>query len=140
MKRILKQLSIYGWNKRAFTYEDFVYFCLADKVVVFEGTRGFPGEYFIRRGRPIILLHPKLQGYIKTWVAFHELAHHWMHVPSTFGYALETKEDLQADAIATPMLIPFAWLKQPGLFELWEQGYPPSLLERRKKIYEQYRF
>jgi Zn-dependent peptidase ImmA (M78 family) len=108
--------------------------------VVFEGTRGFPGEYFIRRDRPIILLHPKLRGFTKIWVAFHELAHHWMHVPGMFGYALESKSDLQADAIATPMLIPKGQLKDPGLFGLWEQGYPPALLERRKMVFERYKF
>lgn len=140
MKLLIKQLSAYGWNKRAFTEEDFYYFCKINGVIVFEGSRGFPGEYFIRRDIPIILIHPKLKGMVKTWVAFHELAHHWLHVPSAFGYALKTKEDIQADAIATPMLIPMSLLKEPGLFSLWEQGYPSSLLERRKLIFERYGF
>jgi Zn-dependent peptidase ImmA (M78 family) len=140
MKLLIKQLSAYGWNKRTFTDEDFHYFCQINGVIVFEGTRGFPGEYFIRRDLPIILIHPKLTGLIKTWVAFHELAHHWLHVPSAFGYSLKTKEDIQADAIATPMLIPKRLLREPGLFALWEQGYPPSLLERRKLIFERYGF
>jgi Zn-dependent peptidase ImmA (M78 family) len=140
MRKLIEQLSVYGWNERAFTDDDFDYFCQLNGVIVFEGTRGFPGEYFIRRGKPIILLAPSLRGYTKTWVAFHELVHHWLHVPGAFGYTLEIKEDLQADAIATPMLIPKAWMMDPGLFDLWEQGYPASLLERRKLIWERFKF
>jgi Zn-dependent peptidase ImmA (M78 family) len=140
MKKIIKRLLIYGWNEKVFTDEDFYYFCQNEGLIVFEGSRGFPGEYFIRRDKPIILLHPKLTGFTKTWIAFHELAHHWMHSPSPFSLTLESKIEIQADAISTPMLIPRRLLKEPGLFGLFEQGYSPVLLERRKLIFERYGF
>jgi len=74
------------------------------------------------------------------WVAFHELAHHWLHVPEAkFFYGNESKMDLQADRIATPALIPKCWLKDPGLFDLWEQDYSPALLETRKIIFERFK-
>ena len=119
--------------------DDFYYFCKQAGVIVFRDTRGWPGEYFIRRGHHIILLHPALQGYIFLWVAFHELAHYWLHTPEVqFFYGTETKIDLQADRIATPAVIPKPWLKDPGLFGLFEQGYPPGLLEARKVIFERF--
>jgi len=69
--------------------DDFYYFCKQAGVIVFRDTRGWPGEYFIRRGHHIILLHPALQGYIFLWVAFHELAHYWLHTPEVqFFYKL----------------------------------------------------
>lgn len=140
MDAVLDKLRLYEWNKRPFTEDDFYRFCEQEEIIVFCGTRGWPGEYFIHRGHPVILLHPDLQGYTRLWVAFHELAHHWLHaIDSHFFYGTTNKVDLQADRIATPAIIPTDWLKEPGLFDLFEQGYPPALLETRIKIYEQFK-
>ena len=140
MRRLMKHLRSLGWNQRPFTEDDFYEFCYQEGVVVFRETRGWPGEYFQRRGRAIILLHPALKGHTLLWVAFHELAHFWLHTPgSEFAYGLERKIDLQADRIAVPAIIPKAWLEEPGIFGLAEQGYPPSLLERRVEIFKKCR-
>ena len=140
MRRLMQQLRRYGWNKRPFTEDDFYHFCKQENVIVQRDTRGWSGEYFIYRGHPIILLHPMLQSYTFLWVAFHELTHHWLHVPeSQFFYGTQTKIDLQADSIATPAIIPKHWLQEPGLFRLFEEGYPPALLETRKAIFDRYR-
>jgi Zn-dependent peptidase ImmA (M78 family) len=137
---IIKKLKPYGWNNKEFTEEDFWHFVKLERVAVWTAEMGEAGRYFIYRDHPIIGLHPSVVGITLLWVMYHELAHHWLHVPCAFGYSSDSKEDLQADAIATPMLIPKRLLKEPGLFSLWEQGYPPALLERRKQIFERYRF
>ena len=146
IETLIKQLLPLGWNRRQFTEIEFFDFANQSGVAVWINRIDVPGRYFYYRGRPIIALHSDLEGYTKLWVYLHELAHHWLHVPrddffySEFSYLMETKEDLEADAIATPMVIPKGWLKEPGLFDLWEQGYPASLLERRKLIWERFKF
>lgn len=143
---VINQLKPLGWNERQFSEVEFFDLASQSKAGVWIEKIGIPGRYFYYRGFPIIGLHDELQGYTKLWVYFHELAHHWLHVPSDkdcyfeFGYTVENKLELEADAIATPMVIPKQWLKEPGLFELWEQGYPASLLERRKQIFERFSF
>lgn len=143
---IIKQLIPFGWNERQFSEIEFFDLAKVSGVCVWVEKIGVPGRYFYYRERPVIGIHSELEGYTKLWVQFHELAHHWKHVPTRkptyceFAYTLENKEELEADAIALPMVIPLPWLKEPGLFDLWEQGYPASLLERRKLIWERFKF
>jgi hypothetical protein len=87
---LLKHLSgKYGWNERPWTWSDFEYFCSRDRITFgfqnelpLDENGGMPFGLFVDGDRPgerIIAILPNMDERFTLEVAFHELAHAWLH-------------------------------------------------------------
>lgn len=138
IQNIITKLKPYRWNERQFNLEDFDYFCKLAEVEVIEKHTGYLGYYDIVCGVPVIILSPSLQGNFKLWVAFHELAHCWLHAPGA-GFLYGTnKTEKQADIIASCAVIPRTMLEDLDI--LMTEDFPASLIELRFEINRHHNF
>lgn len=145
MSYILSQIirkKLLDWNKKVFTYEDFEFICEREKVCIVVLNNREKGEYCFRYEQPVILIKDKLKTNEKTWVAFHELGHHFLHYPAPHRFSRGTfrKMDREANYFAAIALIPTYLVKSLTLDEILEDyNYPNELIKIRKEIYEEYK-
>jgi Zn-dependent peptidase ImmA (M78 family) len=128
------------WNVRVLTQDDFDYYCDRAGIVIKETPLELPGLYICGDGQPQIFLSDELQGTERLFIAFHELAHHWLHPPGVqMFHGLSTRVEDEADIVAVCVLIPRTVLMHywPGeIAELY--GYPPSLVELRREVFDRW--
>ncbi len=145
MSYILSSLArkkIIGWNEKVFTEEDFSQICEAEKVSVVEWKIKPRGEYLIHEGFPFIVLRPNLKSRWRSWVCWHELAHHFLHYPGhyLFNQSNARKVDFEANFVASVALIPTKLVLSLTFSEIAEEyNYPNRLIELRKQIYDYYK-
>ena len=138
LQNLLVKLRPYGWNVRQFSIEDFYYFCNLAEVEIIEERTGHIGLYDMIAGVPVIILSPSIAGYFKLWVAFHELAHCWLHAPGAgFLHGSNVVEE-QADIIASCAVLPRPLLEQDQLSYVIEEDYPASLIKLRFDVLNKY--
>ena len=136
------RLTAPDWNKRVFNEEDFHEFCETEGICITEAQIGVAGLYTIYGGIPFIVLDPTLRGGQKLWVEFHELAHHWLHIPDTelFDYC-SGKREIQANMVAACALIPLPIVRSKTAYEIQQEyGYPSELLRFRFALFRERRF
>ena len=140
MRLILPKLNKYGWNHRVLTEEDFESFCEQDGVLYLEMKMKWDGIYLVRQ-LPVIGVNTGIKGINRTIVKWHEMAHHWLHVPDSrfFRYGNVDKSEYEAHVVAACALIPAPMLK--NLWSLQEEyGYPKDLIHFRYSIHSCYGF
>ena len=99
------------------------------------------GEYRVRSGKPVILLHKFLTRQYRPWVFFHECGHDMFHSPlsCTFSTDMRKKIETEANIVAAVALIPVEVLRTKHAWEIQEEyGYPLKLILFRKYIYDTY--
>jgi Zn-dependent peptidase ImmA (M78 family) len=137
MLHILNKLfeSVPGLNQRELTETDFFNICNRENINVRYTTEMQTGCYVIFEKKHYIFINRNLKGIQLLKVAWHELAHYFLHFPSqtNFGVAFfdvhqKAKMDNEANALAALALIPFERIDQENSKEL------RSLLNLRKKL------
>jgi len=129
------------WNIRVLTDDDFQQYCDADGIVVREIQVEQPGLYMICDGAPTIFIDETLRGSERLFVAFHELAHHWMHPPGIqMFFGLAKIVELEADVVAICSLIPKSVLIHHWPSEIVELfGYSHWMVHFRCEIFDRYK-
>jgi Zn-dependent peptidase ImmA (M78 family) len=123
------------------TQDDFDYYCDRAGIIVREVSLELPGLYICRDGRPQIFLSDELRGAERLFIAFHELAHHWLHPPGIqMFHGFGTRVELEADAVAACALIPKTVLTHYWPSELADlYGYAHDLVNFRCEIFDRWR-
>jgi Zn-dependent peptidase ImmA (M78 family) len=128
------------WNVRVLTQDDFDYYCDRAGIVVTEKPLEQSGLYIYSDSQPEIFLSDELRGAERLFIAFHELAHHWLHPPGVqMFHGLSTEVEDEADIVAVCALIPRTVLMHywPGeIAELY--GYPPRWVELRREVFDRW--
>jgi Zn-dependent peptidase ImmA (M78 family) len=122
------------------TQDDFDYYCDRDGIVVYEMPIEHAGLYICRRSQSQIFLNDELRGVERLFIGFHELAHHWLHPPGVqMFHGLSTEVEDEADIVAVCALIPKTVLTHYWSGEIAElYGYPPSLVELRREVFDRW--
>ena len=145
MFTLLAKFQKLGWNKRILTEADFYRICQRERIKVIEMLLLVPGFYMTCKGRAFICIDSRLRSVRWLHVAFHELAHHFLHAPanaasaSFFQINEAPKVLFEAEAFAVVALIPETLLRSMLTGEIEEMhGYPREMLEFRLKVLELY--
>lgn len=85
-----------------FDYQDFENLCKLRDIQVIRAPSRFKALYLIRKGFYVIYLNSNLEGFEKTFVAFHELTHHFQGESFSFYSTPNyfSKPDYQANTMA----------------------------------------
>lgn len=138
MKFSLTKLEKYGFNKRALTETDFYAICETEGVTVFE--MDVPASfYFSILGEHFIVIKKRLRGLRKVFVMFHELSHYFLHggkvaEKAFFFGLLESKAEIEAEAMATVALVPRYMLNSYDFLEDHPNRYARQLFKNRQKL------
>ena len=146
MKRIFKK-----FGHREYTFDDFLKIARRARINI--ETRQLPEKvrgYYVSELRRVyrkkwIVFNDSLSAEEKLYVAFHELAHHFLHsgyMDKTLFYCrakriMESAQDAEAEAVALVMILPAA-----KLIELTDtpfdeiRGYSMENLIKRQRIFE----
>jgi Zn-dependent peptidase ImmA (M78 family) len=129
------------WNIRVLTQDNFDHYCDQAGITVREVPLEQPGLYIPGNGRPQIFLNDELRGAERLFIAFHELAHHWLHPPGVrmfFGWAKQI--EVEADIVAVCCLIPRTVLTHYWPSEIAElYGYPHDLVRLRCEVFDRWK-
>jgi Zn-dependent peptidase ImmA (M78 family) len=138
MKYILNGLSKYDIGLRPLTEDDFYRICEAENIEVVWSDKKF-SFYLADPEFDIycITLPKRRKGLRLLYEMFHELGHHFMHVGSepaaAFSGLTNTKDELEADAIALVALIPRSKLKEMAFLDGSRLG--DHLYNERLRLY-----
>ena len=138
----LARKKIVGWNYRVFTEDDFYNICGKEKIRITESPIKSRGEYVIYKNVSFIILRTNLKSTWRTWVCWHELAHHFLHSPGhyLFNHSTARKVDFEANFVSSVALIPTKLVENLTLSEIAEEyNYPLRLIDFRKQIYDYYK-
>lgn len=126
-----------SWNQRILTLSDFESFCEQERIGIVELPFQGEGLYLDYLNTPIILLNRGLPRFRKWFVAFHELAHFWLHKPGAqCSWAFESKLDFEANIVAACALIPRPLLLSKSHTELHRTyGYSRKLIRFRRDLH-----
>jgi Zn-dependent peptidase ImmA (M78 family) len=129
------------WNVRVLTQDDFDYYCDRAGIVVCEMPLERPGLYICRDGQPQIFLSDELRGVNRLFIAFHELAHHWLHPPGVqMFHGLSNQVEYEADVVAACAMIPKTILTHYWPSEIAElYGYPHDLVGLRCEVFDKWK-
>lgn len=140
------------FNEKAYAFDDFLRICRRERinVVTYKMPESVRGYYCSERKRIYrkkwIVFNELLTETQRLYVAYHELAHHFLHVQlaskQTFYCRLarleETRHDCEAEAISLMFILPAAKLVE--LYETpFDELYPftQEMLIKRQRIFEQ---
>ncbi|HKQ90861.1 MAG TPA: ImmA/IrrE family metallo-endopeptidase [Blastocatellia bacterium] len=129
------------WNVRVLTQDDFDYYCDRAGIVVREISLELPGLYICRDGHPQIFLSDELRGVERLFIAFHELAHHWLHPPGVqMFHGFGRRVEFEADVVAACALIPKTTLTHYWPSEIADlHGYTYDLVNFRCEIFDKWK-
>jgi Zn-dependent peptidase ImmA (M78 family) len=134
----LEKLTIFGFNQRILTEDDFHKICDCERITVLEMDVS-SSFYMSVAGQAFIVLSKKLKGLKKTFVEFHELAHHFLHgernTTSAFYFnLLDSKNEFEADALALIALLPISSLSSFDFLEEHPNRYARKLYKDRQRL------
>lgn len=146
MIHLARKFSGFGWNQRPLTEADCYRICRREKIKIIEyPLESSPGFYMVCKGRPMITIDSRLRGLRRQYVLWHELAHHFLHVPHHataahwFRLRPGTKAELEAEAFAVVAMIPEPLLRKMLTWEIEEEfGYTREMLNFRLKVLDTY--
>ena len=129
--QIPAQLMAIGWNQQVLTFADFEKIARRERVLVgLVPTRVLAGAFMVRRGWPVIILQESLRGAARSFIAFHELGHYFLHdphLPADCG-----QRELEADLVAYGALIPQHLVRSCSVGEIVNKyGYPRQMVTAR---------
>lgn len=134
----LEKLKRFGFNEKFLTDKDFYDICEQENITVLEMdvTNSF---YMSVKRKSFIILKKKLKGLQKSFAMFHELSHHFLHGTnegtSAFYFGLlNTKDEFEADALATIALVPRFALSSYDFLEEHPNRYARQLFRNRQKL------
>lgn len=139
MKFSLDRLSAFGFNSRALTEQDFYAICEAENIEVLE--MNVSTSFYMKvLDEPIIVLNKRLKGLKRTFAMFHELSHHFLHggrdaeTQAWFLGMTETRNEVEADALALIALIPLEALNNYDFLEENPTRYAKKLFKERQRL------
>lgn len=105
------------------------------------------GIYAMYRGEHFIFLNSRLSGRRLLHVAFHEIGHYLLHVPTQGRYAAEffrlhqkQKDHCEAESVAAFLLLPIAELESLLLAGVHERDHElAELIGRRLELFARYK-
>jgi Zn-dependent peptidase ImmA (M78 family) len=132
---------ISGFNLRRQTENDFFEICDREKIkIVFDEMPVLQGFICKFKGQNYIFLDRNLRDLEFLYIAFHELAHYFLHEPNNktavrfYGLSRPHKDEDEADATALLCLFP-----ESGLSEFQPHSrYETSLYRQRLAVYERF--
>lgn len=133
----------YGFNRRELTEKDFYEICEREGIIVLE--MDVPTSFYFRaEGLSFIVIKKRQTGLRRLFSMFHELAHHFLHGGQTaesafFFGLLETKAEIEADALATVALVPHSSLANFDFLENHPVRFAKQLFRNRQKLEFLYR-
>ena len=134
----LKKVSKYGFNRRVLSEDDLLRICEAEKITVLylDVPTSF---YFSFKNKYFIVLKKSLKGLRRTFALAHEMAHHFLHggkdtANAFFFGLLESKNEFEADAMATIALVPRYMLNSYDFLEEHPNRYARQLFKNRQKL------
>lgn len=129
------------WNIKVLTEDDFYQYCDEAGVVVNEAPLELPGLYICGDGQPEIFLDNELRGVERLFIAYHELAHHWLHPPGIqMFHGWGEQSETEADIVAICCLIPKTVLTHYLPSEIIElHGYTHDLVKFRREVADRWR-
>lgn len=138
MNLSLEKLTRFGFNRQMLTEADFYRICERENVTVLEMNVSV-SFYMTVKGKAFIVLNARLRGLKRAFTMFHELAHHFLHgarhVESAFYFGLlDTKQEFEADALATVALLPLDALQTFDFLEEHPNRYARKLYRDRQKL------
>lgn len=139
MNLSLEKLKKYGFGVKVLTETDFYAICEKEQIKILEMDAA-ASFYFCTQGHPVIVLDKKLKGLRKLFAAFHELAHHFLHGGTHFESAfffglMESKNEVEADALALVALIPLSQICDISFLEENPNRYALKLFKDRQRLY-----
>lgn len=133
-KGLLRRRAPAEWNFRALNLGSFYQYCDAAEILVHEVRLEQPGMSF-GGGRPQIFISDELGEVERLFVAFHELAHLWLHRrPIQFFRGWEDVIEVEADVVAACAMIPLPLLDRHG-----PGHYPETLFRLRREVFDRWR-
>ena len=138
MNLSLHKLKKYGFNSRALTEKDFYQICERENITVLEEDV-FTSFYMTVHGKHFIVLKKRLRGLKKLFVMFHEISHHFLHggkdAANAFYFGLlQSKQEIEADAMATIALVPRYMLNSYEFLEDHPVKFARELFRNRQKL------
>lgn len=130
------------WNTRFLTEADFYRHCDENGIVLHEDLQiKEKGAYIVFDDRANIFIDERLRGFERLLVAFHELAHFWLHPAKVKHYRGENSvAEAEAEVVSICAVIPRAIIEHVSPERICAlYGYPISLVEKRLAILEQWR-
>lgn len=138
MKLSLEKLAAYGFNEKFLTEADLLVICERENVTVL--TLDVPTSFYLALENGFfIVLKKSLKGLQREFALAHELAHHLLHggnnADRAFFYGLlESKNEIEADALATIALVPKHALESFGFLEEHPNHFARRLFKNRQKL------
>lgn len=135
------------FEERPLTAEDFNRVCRRLRVKVHSIPLRVDGFYmFTPRGGAHIYVNSRLYGLRWLHIAWHELAHHILHAPKEVTVAFfrnvqpDSKEDVEAEAIASVAILPESKLRRllTTPREEWEYDITEEMVAHRLKVLNTY--
>lgn len=126
-----------GWNEKVLNEDAGLHYCRQNKICVVDDRREEYGRIVFYKGYAFILINPKLELAMRTWVLFHEIGHFILHSPhsSKFCPLLKRKSDREANYVAAVAMMPKAAIEGKTFAEIQEEfGYPDELITIRDLI------
>lgn len=133
----ISHTRIDGWNQRQLTEADAMAFCKAHSLYVVDDRRLAHGKLIQNfRSYNFLLINPELEGVMRTWVLWHEIAHFLLHEPPTthFSPSTKRKQEREANYIAAVAILPRPYIEGRSIVELEAAGYPIDLLKIRWRV------
>lgn len=138
MNLSLEKLKPFGFNERELTETDFFEICERERIEVLE--LDIDNSFIMSaKGKSVIVISRKLKGLKRRFAMFHELAHYFLHggrsLESAFFLGLlDTKNETEADAVATIAIVPRRSLECFSFLENHNNRYARKLFDDRQKI------
>lgn len=130
-------------NEHPLSDEHFDIIIEKEKIILIRENLKWDGLYLVYNEHPVIYLKATLEGTKKTFVAWHEMAHHWLHEPSLqlFHPNLTTidKTEYQASVVAACALIPLIYVESFSENELLEL-FHRQVVDFRLQLYRDFHF
>lgn len=133
------------WNIRVLSEDDFYQYCDEAGIIIYEKPLETSGLYICQDNKPEIYLHNELRGADRLFVAYHELAHHWLHPSGTHMYHAGDEEwsaqsEDEADLVAICCLIPATILPHYHPSEIVElHGYRLDQVKFRCEVFDKWK-
>jgi Zn-dependent peptidase ImmA (M78 family) len=124
-----------GFNHRELDLGDFHNIC-EDQGILVQYSHVCHGFYFNCLEKDVVVLPHSLTGHELAYTAFHELGHYFSGHQVGFCGLVDSKEEREADAVATVALMPLSRLQEGGVIDTTRFAY--ELLQKRIKLFFQY--
>lgn len=137
------------FNARSLNEQDYFAVAQAENITtVFDAMpilKGFCVRAIVgKMPRDYIFLDYRLQGLELVFTAYHELSHHFLHIPrrktaiSFYGLARPSKEDSEADAGALLCLYPLAEIANLPYRLIYADPFEAKLIKKRLAVHKKF--